>query len=249
MMQQILWKLGQWMHLVRDGITAGSSWATENRLMAGGMAAVAVVLIGGTVAMAVWLGSSGAPDPETANEKELVQYMASAEFGDQSDEVQDRYLIRLRSLRDQRRQERCEEDRTDPNRAARRRGFLGSAGEDLTEEQRRQLRENMRSAFGKQRDDRMKEFVAMDPNERIDYLDSMIDRMQRRQSQRASRPRPEASEARDGNAPRRRGFTPERMKRRIENSDPQTRAARQEFIKALHKRMQERGIEPRGRRG
>lgn len=255
MMQAILWKLSEWLQSGRDAAGAAVSWAGQNRLLAGGIAAVSVVLIGATIAMAVWLRAPGAPDPETADEKQLVQYMASAEFGNQSDEVQQRYLVRLRSLSEDRRRQRREEARQDPNDAGRReggrRGLLGSAGEDLTDAQRDQLRQNMRNAFEKQRDDRMKEFVAMDPNERTAYLDSMIDRMQQRQSQRTSRPRPERSESRDGNSPRRsggrRGFTPERMKNRIENSDPQTRAARQEFIKALRKRMTERGIEFRGR--
>ena len=68
----------------------------------------------------------------------------------------------------------------------------------------------------------------------------------------AAKASPDAETANAGNSPRRGGhgrrFTPERMKNRIETSEPEQRARRVEFFKALRNRAEERGVDFHGRR-
>jgi hypothetical protein len=107
--------------------------------------------------------------------------------------------------------------------------------------------------------DRMNAYFELPKKEKAAYLDDMIDRMQAGREARAERRR-ERAEAAEANADagaapaatanrtRRpsghgRRFTPERMKRRIETSEPEDRARFVQFMKDFRKRAAERGVE------
>ncbi len=201
------------------------------------MTAATAAILGGAGALIAWgpWAAPAAPDPNEQSPQEIVEYMASREFGRLPAEARSQYMQQARDVR--RRQ-------GDPGRAHR---------AELSDSQRRQLRENMRSTMRAHMEQRLDEYFGLPPEERTAYLDRMIDRMQQHR-ERPDRPRPDAdrsgrSEGGDGDRRqgRRRGPTPERLKRRLEHSTPEMRAKFVEFRKALRKRMEERGIEPGGR--
>ena len=209
--------------------------------------------------LAPWkaLAKPTAPDPNTQSPEQIAQFMASDRFASLPPETKNRYLERIRQIGQDR-------------------GRRALPTDNLSDEQRRKLRENMRNAWEQQMDDRMKQFFELSPEKRTAYLDQMIDRMQQRMRDRGNRPdrpdgprsRPAGGSARArpdstnrtnaaGNTPNgqrgsgrgRRRFDPSRMKDRIESTSPEQKARRAEFRKALRKRMEERGITFGGRRG
>jgi hypothetical protein len=218
------------------------------------LAAGAGVLVVAAGVVLVWWApwSHGAPDPAGQTPDETVAYMASDDFGKLSADQQDAYMTRLRETRG-------EEGR---------RAFFRT---DLSDEQRDQLRDNMREVMQRRMRERLDEFFELPEEERDAYLDRILDRFGRPRrppgGQDGGPPPPEREPTvadDDGNAegapdgegdgdedrPRRgrRGPTPEGMKRMTENTDPEDRARMGEFMKALRKRAEERGISPRGRR-
>ncbi len=216
------------------------------------VASAAVVVVVAAGAVILWAGFRGPPDPAKQTSEQVLEYVASESFAKLSDSQKQDYLTRAR-----------EEGRLDMRQVFR--------AEGLSDEQREQLSRNMADA-GRQRMRQMQEQVMDDyfelpPEERGEYLDRIIDRMR----ERPMRPtgddarsgttdrQDRTSAARDDESPsrgegRRRGRTTaemaERMKRRIEHSDPENRARFSEFMRALRERMEQRGITPRGpRRG
>ncbi|MFP4053694.1 MAG: hypothetical protein ACLFV7_07520 [Phycisphaerae bacterium] len=165
--------------------------------------------------------------------------LASKEFGSMSLSDRAAYLKRIE-----------QETGQNPRRLLRR--------AELSEEQRSRLRENL-APLGRQRmQERMQKYFDLPAQQRTAYLDKMIDEFQERRTEwekrRAQRQANPPKEGDNGQQTRRgregRGhFTAGRLRQRIETSDPLERARHVEFISALRKRMQERGIRPgRGRR-
>jgi len=212
------------------------------------------LLVGGSAALlagaglAVWgvrAGGAPAPPPEPGAQspRQVREYLASKDFAAQPVRARRDYL------------ERALASGTSGGRG--RRLFRGA--DDLTEEQRHRLRENvgplMRERMQQMMERRLDDYFALPPAERTAYLDRMIDEMADRRARRpppTARSRPEPS-SESPRPPRRRGrgFAPERMKRHIEKTPPEVRARRMEFHKAMRKRMEERGIrfQPRRRHG
>jgi hypothetical protein len=128
------------------------------------------------------------------------------------------------------------------------------AGRNLTEAQREQFHQNLRSLGERRMEKHLDEFFALPPEKRNEFLDKQIDRM--RQGF-ARGPRPQGSEDRPprearppdgrGRGGRHHGFSPERIKRMMERTTPERRAKFAAFMKAMHKRMKERGIQPPSR--
>lgn len=208
---------------------------TSNRKFLIAVVACMVALAGGAVLL--WAGWPGPPDPSTQSPEEVTKYMASKDFGKLSIERKQQYLQQAREA----------------GRLEFRRGFRG---EDLSEQQRRQLFENMAEVGRQRMRERLDAFFELSQDQRDEYIDRMLDQWQSRSAGSpgdggASRPDDSAEQqeqAAGDDGPRRRGPTPERMKRMLENTDPEDRARMGEFMKAMRKRMDERGMSPPGRR-
>lgn len=232
-----------------------SGWARHRRWV---LVLAILVAAGGATAGYLLLRTPAAPDPATLEPEQLVQYMASPAFAEQSDAVKQKYFQALRPGRGGEERGRSGQpttrrtDGADANDAQRRADFRRMRAfmrADLTEDQRRQLMENMRPMFEQRMRERMQEFAQLEGEQRTAYLDEIIDRWANRPPRP---PRPEGQRSgrqRDGNDRRRhsgrRGFTPDRLRAMIEHAPADVRALHMEFRKALRQRMQERGIEPR----
>ena len=183
--------------------------------------AAAVASAGGIWLYSLWFPRP--PEPETAEPEEVRDYLASDRFGKLSEEERAEYLQALR----------------DSGQMPRGRRGRRSADEELTAEegeQREKIRKNIMPVFRKRHEERLKAYFELPEEERTAYLDEMIDRIQQHRSER----RPDNEHA--PREQRRRGPSPERMKERIETTDPETRAQSTEFRRALRERMEERGV-------
>lgn len=115
--------------------------------------------------------------------------------------------------------------------------------EALGDDERERIRETLRETFRAEQEARVKEYFALPPEERDAYLDQVVDEMAERfrnwQQERRDGP-PGGEEAnRDGE---RRGPTLDRMKERIESSDPAERAQQAEFRRVMREKMAARGM-------
>ena len=173
-----------------------------------------------------------APEPSAENRPEVVKYMASESFDKLDDKAKKEYFDQVSGA------------------GGRGFGFRGR-GADLTEEERQRLRENVRPLARQAMEERMTAYFELPKAEKTAYLDDMIGRMQAGREAREKRrqERAAAAEANTDSAPttnnnrRRRRFTPERMRTRIEASDPEQRARRIQFMRDLRERAEELGIE------
>jgi len=168
------------------------------------------------------------PDPNSQSDQQIAEYLASDQFASQPDENKARYL-------------------RDLNQSGRRRlgGLRG-----MEDEQRRRIWRNMRPAMHQMMQQRMDEYFDLPPEQQTAYLDEMIDRWpQARRPDRDSNARPRSRPtSRPSGQRRRRGLSPDRMKRRLQTTPPDVRAKRLEFFRALRDRMRARGL-ARGRGG
>ena len=137
--------------------------------------------------------------------------------------------------------------------------------EDLTDEQRRQARRNMRRVWQGRLDKNVEEYLAASEEEKQAVLDRQIDEFQERmaewEKQREARRREREANGEEGRQDRRergwggrgRSMTRDERKQRSESRDPDRMGRRMAYFSAMRKRMQERGVEmpfgPRGRRG
>jgi uncharacterized membrane protein len=188
-----------------------------------------VILSAGAVA-AVLFWPWGEPKPASDKPEDIVKFMAQEDFSKLSDAKQQEYFNKLSA--------------NGPPWAA------FQAGRNLSEAQREQLHQNMRPMMERRMEQHMDEFFALPPEKRNEFLDRQIDRMQQgfgrgQRPQGSENPPREARPDGRGGSGRhgRGGFTPERMKRMLERTSPERRAKFVEFMKAMRKRMQERGIE------
>ena len=208
-----------------------------------------VVLAVGCAAGVTWRFWPGPkpPDPATASPTDIAKYMATSQFAELPMEKRQEYFDRVNQAQ------------TQP--------FNFFRGEGLSRDERDNLRENVAPMMEAARDKQMKEYFALAPEDREAYLDKIIDQMLERQQARATRPsrsdtQPGASGpggpggpggavgggpggppggGRGGGA-----FNAQRMRDRIEGTNPLNRAQRIEFRQQLQQQMQKRGIAPRG---
>jgi hypothetical protein len=115
----------------------------------------------------------------------------------------------------------------------------------VSDEERNRLRETMRETFREEQQARVQEYFALPKEERDAYMDKladeMADRFQRwQQDGQANRP-PRDDNANAANGERR-GPSLDRMKERIESSDPVERAQQAEFRRVMREKMEARGI-------
>jgi hypothetical protein len=206
-------------------------------------AVAALVILGGGVA--AWRLAPRAPvvpEPEKQTPDEVVAYIASDKFARLPEPERYAYFRKI--------------DKDSPWRIFRRAGEA-----DVDEETMKKLRENVRPLMHRHMKERMDEYFGKSPEEKQAHLDAMIDRMQERRKDWEAR-RKEREAAREANPDgaksgsegsgeqrssgerrRRRGFSLDRLRQRIEESDPESRAQRMQFWMDLRKRMEERGVQ------
>ncbi len=207
-------------------------------LLTGGVLLLASAVVIGVI----WVGPRGMlssqPAPAGESTREIVAFMATEDFAKLPEERRQEYFDRLA-------------DGGNPHEAFR-------LARELPEEQRRQLRKNVGGMMHRRMEQRMEEYFQLPPEQRQQHLDETIDRMlahrreiQAQRSHRLEQVRENQAESAEGNSgpdhPRRerhRGPTPERLKRRIEHSNPETRAKFMQYMKDMRQRMKERSIDP-----
>ena len=211
------------------------------------VAVVLVVLAGvGLAAYSLWPEPTSPPPPDPAGQtrEESVKYMASEAFGEQDDEAKQEYVEAAREAHG---------DGWGPG------PMMGGRDAGLSEAERQRLRENVRPAMRREMEERMDTYFELPPEEKAAYLDDIIDEMQdrRREFEERRRQREEQAEGEPSEAARhrpagerragdgRRGPSLERMKERIETTDPEQRARFVQFFIDLRERMEERGIDMR----
>ena len=127
--------------------------------------------------------------------------------------------------------------------------------EDLTEEQRRELRGNMRQVWRQAMTDRVDEYLEADPKDQVAILDEQIDDFQKQmkawEERREQMQRERERGGESGQRPRQRPQqTREQRKERSEGRNPDDTARTMIYLSALQQRMADRGISmPRGRGG
>ncbi len=130
--------------------------------------------------------------------------------------------------------------------------------EDLTEEQHREVRDNIRKVMEAELDERMDEYFAAAPDQRDAVLDGHIDEFRERMGrwrERREQERAEGEGDREGEDERRAESRRERRhgrfgdmsreerKTRSESRDPDQTARRMAYFTAIRARMEARGIE------
>jgi hypothetical protein len=122
---------------------------------------------------------------------------------------------------------------------------------EVDEGQREKLRDNIRPVMRQVMMARVTQYFEIPETEKVAYLDQMIDEgggmMGRGGPGGPGGGPPPGGADRDANRPpdgERRGPSPERMKARLESTDPADRARMQEFHKDMRERMEQRGIKP-----
>ncbi|MCF7853230.1 MAG: hypothetical protein K9N51_00410 [Candidatus Pacebacteria bacterium] len=146
----------------------------------GGLAVLFALVVTG--ALGWWLiggPPTRPPSPTEADPGAVTKYLASEDFGRLTAEQKRDYLSQVRAQAD-----------NPPGSARGARQYL----RELTDEQRQQLRNNMREVRGAMMQERMDDYFSLPKEERVAYLDTMIDRFQEFGRRRGDR---------DGGPPRR----------------------------------------------
>ncbi len=122
--------------------------------------------------------------------------------------------------------------------------------EDLTEEERRQLREVMHQVRTTHMDERVEEYFDAPPEEREALLDRHIDEMLEHREQRRARREQGGDDDSRADRERMRRQPPKRdrqsAKERMEGGDPDGEKRRMTYWRKMRSRMQARGLEMRG---
>ncbi|HCE43897.1 MAG TPA: hypothetical protein DET40_10150 [Lentisphaeria bacterium] len=175
------------------------------------------------------------PDPKEQKPEDITKMMASDNFSKLPDKVKDKYLENL------------------ANQENTRQIFYSS--ETMTDDQKKNLRENMRTVFELRMKKTTDEYFALPAGKREEYLDKEIDKMAERfaERQRAAESQggtgsvpghgawgPGGAPGQGGGAGRRQGPTAQQVKTRIETTDPLARAQANQFRKDMRARMQQR---------
>jgi hypothetical protein len=185
------------------------------------LTAVTVAGVGGIVALtfAFRTRTAEAPNPYQQTPREIAEFLAGDKFARLEEPKQRAYMSVVRESGKMRK----------------------LRGQELSDRQRETFRDNMRRVGMKMMQQRLSEYFALPPAERAAHMDQMIEGMERRRS----RPRDREVDADEPDRPgrrERRRFTPERMKRMIERTDPETRARMAQFWKDLRERRRQRDL-------
>lgn len=166
--------------------------------------------------------------PPVDNSADAVKYMASPEFKKLSEDERKAYFKGVN--------ENLGDDR----------GAFFKEASSLSDDERKQLRENTGSIFRSMMTDRVNKYFSLPLDQRTAYLDDMINEMEkRRKSGNGPSPPPQDGKKDSGGD---KGGTPgkggppgvERIKKMIEGTSSSDRAKHIQFMRDMRTRMQER---------
>lgn len=191
------------------------------------------VLLAGTASFAYYKYSQPPelPDPGKQKTEDIAKLMASDKFSKLPEDLKNKYLENLSN-----------QDKT--------REIFYSAG-SMTDDEKKNLRENMRPMFEIAMNKKAKEYFALPPEKRDAFLDNEIDKMAERFANRPdNRGNRDTAVGQGGRAPggaaagnaggRRQGPSAKAVKKRIETTDPVDRAMSAQYRAALRARAQQR---------
>lgn len=165
--------------------------------------------------------------PPVEKSSDAVKYMASTEFKKLSEDERKAYFKGVN--------EKLGEDR----------GAFFREASSLSDDERKQLRENTGSIFRAMMNERVNKYFSLSKEEKTAYLDKMIDEMEKR---RKDGPPPGAAppgenknaKANKDGGPGKGPGGPERIKKMIEGTSSSDRAKNIQFMMDMRARMQER---------
>jgi hypothetical protein len=139
-------------------------------------------------------------------------------------------------------------------------GEMRQKMDSLSEADRASVREAMRQRMEKRMNDHMKEVLAMSKADQLKALDADIDRMRKREADRAANQAKDAKAGADGKSQQangrqrnRGGYRSDadqvsRIENRLDRTSPESRANRTQYMQLLNQRLQQRGLPPMTRR-
>lgn len=206
-------------------------------------AVIIVILAGfflyGIIALAT-SGTSEPLDPTVQAPRERVDYIISDEFKSLPVEKKRKYLEKMRK-------------EGEPSFGP---GPMGGKIDDLTPEERHKMHENMRPVFHQHMKEQVDGYFALKtPEEKIAYLDKIIDEREKRHEEMRKRMESLSDSEKEEIKKRfekRRGQGPpprpslSHMKEHIESTDPEERAKFTEFHLAMRARSEQTGKGHRG---
>lgn len=189
------------------------------------------ILIAGIVTAAVFLHKTKPPVPTSQNAKQVAKFIASNQFAKMDSNAKKQYM---------------DEMSQDPEL----RQAMWSHRDNLSEQERSAMRQNMRAVREQQMQERMDKYFSLKTKEEKNkMLDDILSEMQKHRQERpqGERPRREAPTTQPQNGgqggPGGNGASREsRRKTHIESTSPQVRAQRRQFRADLMARAQELGI-------
>ncbi|MFA6292615.1 MAG: hypothetical protein WC637_12575 [Victivallales bacterium] len=197
--------------------------------------AVAVLFAGSTTfASYMYFNRPCLPNPGKQKTEDIAKLMASDKFAKVPEDLKNKYLENLAN------QDKARE--------------IFYSARSMTDDEKKNLRENMRSMFEVTMNKKAKEYFALPPEKREAFLDSELDKMAERFANRPNNPggpNPGFGQGGGGGAPggaaaqgnaggRRQGPTPQAVKKRIETTTPVDRAMGAQYRAALRAKAQQR---------
>lgn len=180
-----------------------------------------------TFAYYIYFRSPKLPDPGKQKTEEITKLIASDNFTKLPEDLKNKYLENLAN------QDKARE--------------IFYSARSMTDDEKKNLRENMRGMFEMAMNKKAKEYFALPQEKREAFLDSELDKMAERFGNR-----PPPAFGQGGGAPsggaaaqgnqggRRQGPSAKAVKKRIETTDPVDRAMAAQYRTALRARAQQR---------
>ena len=174
------------------------------------------------------------PNPDRQKTEDIAKLMASDKFTKIPEDLKNKYLENLAN------QDKARE--------------IFYTARSMTDDEKKNLRENMRSMFEITMNKKAKEYFTLPPEKREAFLDSELDKMAERFANRPNNPggpnagfgqgggggAPGGAAAQGNAGGRRQGPTPQAVKKRIETTTPVDRAMAAQYRAALRARGQQR---------
>ncbi len=173
------------------------------------------------------------PNPDKQKTEDIAKLMASDKFTKIPEDLKNKYLENLAN------QDKARE--------------IFYSSRSMTDDEKKNLRENMRSMFEIAMNKKAKEYFALPPEKREAFLDNELDKMAERFANRPNNPggpNPGFGQGGGGGGPgaaaqgnaggRRQGPTPQAVKKRIETTTPVDRAMAAQYRAAMRARGQQR---------
>lgn len=199
------------------------------------VAAASVAVAGAAGAGAYWWYKDQPPDPKTATPEEVLAYVASERFTNQSDERKQEYFDTMQK-----------ESKTPPHEMMR-------AAQKFPDKEREALHKNMGSMFQARMRQEINHYFELPAEERVAYLDNIIDRFEQHGPPPGDRRPPDANDRGNGNGPGRHGphghhsrsEMREHFKQMLKHTSGRDQTRMMEFMQDMRKRRQERGLPDR----